>query len=72
MSGITFGAWLQARAAARAGRLLAENGADRRFLQAKLETARFYAEQIVPQCAGLAAIVRNGAGSVLDSDPALL
>ena len=59
--------------AARAGRLLAEDGArGPRFLKAKLETARFYAEQISAGGRAHPAIVRSGAGSVLDSDPALL
>ncbi len=72
LAGITFGGWLQARAAVRASTLASRAGADRRFLQAKLQTARFYAEQILPLTVGLAMIVREGAGSVLDSDPELL
>jgi alkylation response protein AidB-like acyl-CoA dehydrogenase len=72
LAGITFGGWLQARAAVRASILASRAGADRRFLQAKLQTARFYAEQILPLTVGLAMIVREGAGSVLDSDPELL
>ncbi len=72
LAGITFGGWLQARAAVRASTLVSREGVDRRFLQAKLQTARFYAEQILPLTVGLAMIVREGAGSVLDSDPELL
>jgi alkylation response protein AidB-like acyl-CoA dehydrogenase len=70
--GVTLGGWLQARAACRAAARLSDERADQRFLKGKLETARFYAEQILPQAAGLTPIVRSGAGSVLDSDPALL
>ena len=72
MAGISFGGWLQARAAHRANSSLAQGGADPRFLEAKLDTARFYAQQILPVTAGLALIVRGGAGSVLDSDSARL
>jgi butyryl-CoA dehydrogenase len=72
LAGVTLGGWLQARAACRAADRLSDERADRRFLKGKLESARFYAEQILPQAAGLTLIVRSGAGSVLDSDPTLL
>jgi len=72
LAGVTLGGWLQARAACRAVARLSDAHADRGFLKAKLETARFYTEQILPQAAGLTLIVRAGAGSVLDSDPSLL
>ena len=35
------------------------------FLEAKLITARFYAEQILPQAAGLLTPVTKGAGTVM-------
>jgi alkylation response protein AidB-like acyl-CoA dehydrogenase len=72
MAGITLGAWLQARAAARAAAGLAQPQADSAFLQAKLDTARFYAVQVLPQASALAAVVRGGAASVLEADAALL
>ncbi len=72
MAGLTLGAWLHARAANRAGAALHGANADRSFLQAKIEAARFYAAQILPQAAGLAAIVRDGAASVLESEANLL
>ncbi|MFI4891617.1 MAG: acyl-CoA dehydrogenase [Steroidobacterales bacterium] len=72
MAGITLGAWLHARAASRAGAGLGADRADRDFLKAKLETARFYVAQILPQAAGLAIIVRDGAACVLESDANLL
>jgi len=72
LAGVTLGGWLQARAACRAAAGLSDARADQRFLKSKLETARFYAEQILPQAAGLTLIVRSGFGSVLDSDPSLL
>jgi len=72
LAGITFGGWLQARAAIRASTLASRAGVDRQFLQAKIQTARFYAEHILPLTVGLAMIVREGAGSVLAADPELL
>jgi alkylation response protein AidB-like acyl-CoA dehydrogenase len=72
MSGLTLGAWMHARAAHRAGAAMHAVNVDRGFLQAKLDTANFYARQILPQAAGLAGIVRDGAASVLDSDANLL
>jgi alkylation response protein AidB-like acyl-CoA dehydrogenase len=72
LAGVTLGGWLQARAAIRGAARLSDVHADQSFLRSKLETARFYAEQILPQAAGLSLIVRFGAGSVLDSDPSLL
>jgi alkylation response protein AidB-like acyl-CoA dehydrogenase len=72
MAGITLGAWLQARAAARATAGLARPQADTAFLRGKLDTARFYAAQVLPQAAALASVVRSGAVSVLEADAALL
>jgi len=52
LAGTVTGGWQLARAAAiAADRLAADGGADREFLEAKLVTARFYAEQLMPQAA---------------------
>ena len=72
MAGITLGAWLHARAAARATAGLAAPHADVAFLQGKLDTARFYAAQVLPQAAALASVVHGGASSVMQADAALL
>ena len=72
MAGVTLGAWLHARAAAKAIAALAAPQADRSFLQGKLDTARFYAAQILPQAAALGSIVHSGAASVLEADAAFL
>jgi alkylation response protein AidB-like acyl-CoA dehydrogenase len=40
-------------------------GADVDFLTTKIMTARFYAEHVLPQCAGLAETVLNGAQTIL-------
>jgi butyryl-CoA dehydrogenase len=72
MAGLTFGAWLHARAAQHAHRQLHEGSTDKAFLTAKIDTARFYVENLLPQTLALAAVVRSGAPSILESDPALL
>ena len=41
------------------------DGGDADFYRAKIATARFYAEHILPQAAALASEVVSGAGSVL-------
>jgi acyl-CoA dehydrogenase len=41
-------------------------------MTAKLATARFYGDHILPQTLALARIVTNGAPSVLELDAALL
>ncbi|MDB5809940.1 MAG: acyl-CoA dehydrogenase [Betaproteobacteria bacterium] len=62
--GVVAGGWLMARAALVANSKLA-GGGDDDFYQAKIMTARFYAEHILPQSAGLASEVTGGSGSVL-------
>lgn len=70
--GTVAGGWLMARAALIAGERLAGPGADREFLEAKLATARFYIEHLLPQAAALSRTVTAGAASVLAVDPATL
>jgi alkylation response protein AidB-like acyl-CoA dehydrogenase len=61
--GLVIGGWLLARSALAASRLLhSAVGADAVFLQDKIGTARFYAEQLLPQAAGLLPAVTAGAG----------
>ena len=64
--GLTTGGWLLARGAAAAERLLAAGAEDREFLEAKRLTARFYAETLLPQYAGLLAAIENAGGAELD------
>jgi len=42
------------------------------FYEAKLQTSRFYAEQVLPEYAGLARIVKGGWGSVSEARTDLL
>jgi hypothetical protein len=62
--GTVAGGWLMARAALVAESKLA-NGGDPDFCTAKIATARFYAEHILPQASGLASAVTGGSASVL-------
>ena len=68
MFGLTVGGYLLIRGARAAARLLAEDGADRAFLAAKLATARFYAEQILPQAPALLGPVTRGAETLFAID----
>jgi hypothetical protein len=47
---------------------LAQGVGDPGFLQGKITTARFYAEQIMPLVPALSRIVCDGAGSVMNLD----
>ncbi|HEV2008774.1 MAG TPA: acyl-CoA dehydrogenase C-terminal domain-containing protein [Burkholderiales bacterium] len=62
--GTVVGGWLMARAASIADSRLGAGG-DPDFYRAKIATARFYAEHILPQAAAISSEVVNGASSVL-------
>ena len=64
MCGIVTGGWLLARSAQAAQRLLDAGEGDADFLTQKLVTAKFYAEQLLPQAAGLASAVTAGPGDL--------
>lgn len=64
MYGTVVGGWLLARSAQAARRLLDTGDGDRAFLEQKLVTARFYADQILPQAAGLLPAVTAGSGDL--------
>ena len=68
--GTVAGGWMMARAALVAQEKLKQPDADRDFLEAKLATARFYAEHELPRALPLAREVTRGADSVLALDPA--
>ena len=63
--GAVAGGWLMARAALIAEAKLSAGAGDAEFYRAKIATARFYAEHILPQAAALSTEVVNGASSVL-------
>ena len=67
--GLVTGGWLLARSALAASRLLpGAGGSDAAFLRDKIVTARFYAEQLLPQAAGLLPAVTAGAGPLFQVD----
>jgi 3-(methylthio)propanoyl-CoA dehydrogenase len=69
LSGLVIGGWLMARSALAASRLLrTAGGADAAFLRDKIATACFYAEQLLPQAAGLLPAVTAGAGPLFRID----
>jgi 3-(methylsulfanyl)propanoyl-CoA dehydrogenase len=63
LMGIVAGGWQMARAALAAERGLGSG--DRAFLEAKLATARFYADQVLVQAPGLRDTVVKGASAVM-------
>jgi alkylation response protein AidB-like acyl-CoA dehydrogenase len=70
LCGYVIGGWLTARASAIAAANL--QGADKAFYDAKIHTARFYAQQVLPNAIALARVVQGGAESVIDTDAALI
>ena len=71
LCGTVLGGCLLARSARIAAKLLASGAGDKLFCQAKLQTARFYAQQMLPQAWAFATIVKSGAAAVVNADPAL-
>jgi alkylation response protein AidB-like acyl-CoA dehydrogenase len=63
--GAVAGAWVMARSAIVAREKLKDPQSDREFLSAKMNTARFYAEHILPQARAHADTVITGSASVL-------
>lgn len=69
--GYVAGGWQMARAALKAQAHLDAGDGDGKFYQAKLTTARFYADHVLPQAVGLAYTVVNGADGALALDEEL-
>ena len=65
LMGIVSGGWQMARAALAANARLAAGGGDASFHQAKIGTARFYADHVLSQAPGLRNAVIQGARGVL-------
>ena len=64
--GTVAGGWQMARAALAAHRKLEGEAGDVEFYEAKLVTARFYAEQIMPQASALLQVITRGSGATLE------
>jgi hypothetical protein len=69
MFGLVTGGWLMARQAVAATRQLDHGVGDSPFLAAKVVTARFYCEQILPQASGLLPAVTAGASDLIALPP---
>jgi hypothetical protein len=59
--------WL--RMATAAQKALASGGGDTRFLEAKLVTARFFAERVLPDTGALRRKIEGGADAIMALDP---
>ena len=68
LCGRVLGGALMARSAAVASRKLAEGGEDAKFYRAKLQSARFYAEYLLPESLSLARTVKSGGASVVEAE----
>jgi acyl-CoA dehydrogenase len=64
LTGYVCGGWQMARAALAAQAGLASGG-DEAFCRAKIATATFYAEQILPKASALLTVVQSGASTTL-------
>jgi 3-(methylthio)propanoyl-CoA dehydrogenase len=72
LCGRVLGGAMMARSAAIAATRLAAGAGDENFYRAKLQTARFYAEHLLPQSLGLLRIIKSGGASVAEADPELI
>ena len=72
LCGRVLGGAMMARSAAIAAARLAAGAGDENFYRAKLQTARFYAEHLLPQTLGLLRIIKSGGASVAEADPELI
>ncbi len=63
--GVVTGGWQMGRAALAAAKHLQDGIGDARFLTAKIQTARFYADCLLPRATSLARTITEGGDSVL-------
>ena len=72
MFGTVVGGWMMAKSGLAARRLLDAGEGDADFLRAKVATARFYGEQILPEAASLLGAVTAGASVLYATEPSVL
>ena len=65
LMGIVCGGWQMARAALVARQRLSEGKGDKSFYEAKIKTARFYADHVLTQAPGLRNAIVHGAAGVM-------
>ncbi len=70
LCGYVAGGWLMAKSAALAEQK--KRGSDRDFYEAKIRTALFFAEHVLPQTIALSKVVTQGAKCVVETDAALV
>ena len=70
--GVVAGGWVMARQALAAQELLAAGEGDAAFLAAKVATAQFYAEHLLPEALGLVGPVTAGAAGLFAIEPKYL
>jgi len=70
LCGFVIGGWLMAKSCAIAAANL--SSPEREFYEAKIRSARFYAQQVLPNAIALARVVESGATSVVETDAALV
>ncbi|MFM7461649.1 MAG: acyl-CoA dehydrogenase [Burkholderiales bacterium] len=70
LAGTVCGGWIMARSAIAAADLFAKGAGDTDFLKAKMLTARFFADHILPFADGYCEAIVNGASSVLAMEEA--
>jgi Acyl-CoA dehydrogenases len=68
LMGTVAGGWQMARAALKAHQKLAAGEDKRRFYAGKIATARFYADQILPQAGALLVAITRGSSAVMALD----
>ena len=72
MFGTTVGGWLMAKSALAAQKLLSDNSGKEDFCLAKIETAKFFGQQLLPQVTGLLSSATSGASSLFAISPETL
>ncbi len=63
--GYLCGGWVMGQSALKAVRLLASGGSDQSFLRAKLVTAQFYVDHLLPRVGSYLETVKSGADSIM-------
>ena len=66
LMGTVIGSWVMARAALAATELIQKGEGDPEFLEAKIATARFYTDQLLPQVHGLLPMVTAGVDQLFE------
>ena len=66
LAGITCGGWMLARSAALSALQLKDGTTDRGFYDAKIDAARFYATQVLPETSALRTAIVQGSETIAD------